>query len=403
MLGKKGANLRPATLTVLGFFVCSGLLYGFGLPPFQKTAAVDSQPARKQTAPLAVEVGHVQRGSVEEKIAAVGSLMALRSVDIAPKIAGRIERVLVQVGDRVKDGQLIAQLDARELEEELRESEAALKVAEATLKGKQAEFVDLTRKVERAKRLFEKRFVSRQELDTSDSERNAAAAQVELARAQIVQMKARLASTKLQLSDAQLKAPFPGYVEKRLVDPGAMVSAGTPIAGLVDIHRVKVIIPVVERHYPRISVGQTATIICDAFSGEYFTGKVVRLAPVLSQETRTGEVEIEVDNPSGRLKPGMFARVEIAVEHRRDVLLVPEGALVKTPSGHGVFRVSAGGDEPTKVHLVSVVPGSSRDGQIEIRGALEVGDRVVTLGVNLLKDGQNVRVGGKSRGSRRES
>ena len=396
--------MRPVTLSLVACFVLAALLYGLGLPPFRKTAAVDHQPARKGSTPLAVAVGEVQRGSVEEKISAVGSLMARRSVDVAPKISGRVERVFVQVGDQVKDGQLIAQVDPRTLEEELREAEAALKVAEATLKGKQAELVDLTRKLERAKRLFEKRFVSRQELDTLDSERNAAAAQVELARAQIAQMQARLANAKLELSETQLKAPFPGYIEKRLVDPGAMVSVGTPIVGLVDINRVKVIIPVVERHYPKISVGQMAIVTCDAFSRQRFEGKVVRLAPVLSEETRTGEVEIEIDNSNGELKPGMFARVEIAVDQPRDVLLVPEGALVKTPAGHGVFRVSAGGNGTAKVQLVPVALGVSRDGQTEIRGKLKVGDRVVTVGVNLLKDGQSVRISdGKPRGSRYES
>lgn len=396
--------MRPVTLTLVAGFVLSALLYGLGLPPFRNTAAKDSQPARKGKPLLAVEVGEVRLGGVEEKISAVGSLMARRSVDVAPKISGRVERVLVHVGDQVKDGQLIAQVDPRELEEELREAEAALKVAEATLKGKQAELVDLARKLERAKRLFEKRFVSRQELDTLDSERNAAAAQVELARAQIVQMEARLANARLELSETQLKAPFPGYIEKRLVDPGAMVSVGTPIVGLVDIDRVKVIIPVVERNYPKISVGQKAIITFDAFSSQRFEGKVVRSAPVLSEETRTGEVEIEIDNPNGQLKPGMFARVEIAIEQRRDVLLVPEAALVKTPSGHGVFRVRAGDNGRTKVQLVPVALGASRDGQTEIRGELKAGDRVVTLGVNLLKDGQSVRISGDNpRGSQRES
>lgn len=396
--------MRPVTLILVACFVLAGLLYGLGLPPFRNTAAVDSPPAQKGNAPLAVAVGEVRLGSVEEKISAVGSLMARRSVDVAPKISGRVDRVLVEVGDQVKEGQLIAEVDARALEEELREAEAALRVAEATLKGEQAELIDLTRKLERAKQLFEKRFVSRQELDTLDAERNAAAAQVELARAQIVQMKARLANAKLELSETKLKAPFPGYIEKRLVDPGAMVSVGTPIAGLVDINRVKVIIPVVERHYPKISVGQKAVVTFDAFSSQRFAGKVVRLAPVLSQETRTGEVEIEIDNANGQLKPGMFARVEIAVDQPRDVLLVPEGALVKTPSGHGVFRVSAGDNGSAKVQLVPVVLGANRDGQTEIRGELKVGDRVVTLGVNLLKDGQSVRISdGTPRGSQRES
>jgi len=396
--------LRPVTLTLLGFVALTALLYGLGFPPFRKTSAVDTAPPRKAVAPLAVEWAEIRLGSTEERISAVGSLVARRSVDIAPKISGRVERVFVQVGDRVKDGQLIAQMDARTFQEDLREAEAALRVADATLKGEQAELVDLTRKLERARRLVEKQFVSREDFDTLDSQRSAAAAQVELARAQITQMLARLANAKLRLSEAQLYAPFAGRVEKRLVDPGAMVNAGTAIAALVDINPVKVIIPVVEKNYPKISVGQKAIVTCDAFSRQHFEGKVVRMAPVLSQETRTGEVEIEIANPSGQLKPGMFARVDIAIDRRRDVLLAPEGALVKTPSGHGVFRIAPGGAETAKVQLVTVAAGNTRNGQIEIDGELKPGDRVVTLGANLLKDGQRVRVvTGKKTGGRSES
>ncbi|MDH3446169.1 MAG: efflux RND transporter periplasmic adaptor subunit, partial [Deltaproteobacteria bacterium] len=337
--------MRRIILPLVLLLIFSGMLYGLGLPPFRKSEAVNSQPRREGARAQAVELGEVRRGTVNENIGAVGSLTASRYVSLAPKISGRVERVLVHVGDRVKVGQLIAQLDPRELEEQFKEAEASLKVSEATLKGKQAELQDLKRKLERAKRLYEKKFIARQELDTLDSEMVAAAAQVELTRAQIVQMKARLANAKLQLSETRLTAPFSAYVEKRLVDPGAMVNAGTPIASLVDIDRVKVVIPIVETDYPRITVGQDAAVTLDAYPSRGFKGKVLRVTPVLSQETRTGEVEIEVDNSSGRLKPGMFARVEIAVNQRRDALLVPEGSLVKTPFGHGVFRVAAGGSK----------------------------------------------------------
>ncbi len=372
--------------------IATGVLYGLGLGPFAKPAKEASAPRRQGGRTIAVEVGAVQRGVIEENISAVGSLTASRYVSVAPKISGRVERVLVQVGDQVSGGQLLAQLDSRELQEEVKEAEASLKVSEATLKGKDAELLDLRRKFERTRRLFEKNFISRQELDTSESERISAAAEVELTRALIVQMRARLANVKLQLSETQLKAPFSAYVEKRLLDPGAMVKDGTPIVSLVDIGRVKVIIPVVEQNYPRIAVGQEARVALDAYPGRQFRGKVVRLTPVLSQETRTGEVEIEVDNSDGLLKPGMFARVELAISQRRDVLLVPAGALIKTPSGHGVYRVNRGKSKNPRAELVAVQVGSSQDGKMEIRGALKAGDQVVTLGGSLLNDGQRVRI-----------
>lgn len=375
--------------------VFSGVLYGLGLPPFHKQATEETPLGRQRSRALAVSVGEVHLGAVVDNINAVGSLLASRSVSVAPKINGRVERVLVNVGDRVTKGQTLAQLDPREHDEEVKEAAAALKVSEATLKGKQAELQDIRRKLERAKLLFEKNFISRQELDTLEADRAEAAAQVELARAQIVEMKARLAKMKLQLEETRVEAPFSGYIEKRFVDPGALVNSGTPIARIVDIARVKVIVPVVEKDYPKISIGQVVVVAVDAYPGSRFQGRVVRLTPVLSQETRTGEVEIEVDNSTGLLKPGMFARVEIAIGKHREVLLVPEGALVKTAQGHGVFRVVTGRSKDPKAELIPVKIGTTRAGQAEIQGNLKAGDRVVTLGSSLLKDGQSIRITGE--------
>lgn len=394
--------MKRTLLALILLAVFSGVLYGLGLAPFRKHATEENQPQRENNRALAVGMGEVQLGFVEENISAVGSLLARRYVSVAPKISGRVERVLVNVGDRVTKGQTIAQLDPRDLDEEVKEAGASLQVSEATLKGKQAELQDIRQKLERAKRLIEKNFISRQELDTLESERAAAAAEVELARAQIAQMKARLASVKLQLEEARVEAPFSGYVEKRLVDPGALVNSGTPIASIVDIARVKVIVPVVEKDYPKISSGQGTVVAVDAYPGRRFQGKVVRLTPVLSQETRTGEVEIEVDNASGVLKPGMFARVEIAISERRKVMLVPEGALVKTAKGHGVFRVIAAQSKNPRAELVAVTVGSTRAGQAEIQGNLKPGDRVVTLGSSLLKDGQRIRISGEKAGRGRK-
>ena len=113
------------------------------------------------------------------------------------------------------------------------------------------------------------------------------------------------------------------------------------------------------------------------------------MAPVLDQETRTGEVEIELPNPNGDLKPGMFARAEIVAQRRAGVLLVPKGAQVKTKEGYGVYKVLENGD---RVRLVLVKPGLPLREWVEVTGGLKVGDQIVTLGSNLLRDGQRVRI-----------
>ena len=393
--------MKRIVLTVIAFLTVGALLYGLGIGPFNEGAAKGQQREgkRRRGKAVSVKVAKVRIGDVEEKLSYVGSLMPNASVQVAPKIAGRVEKLFVRVGDLVKEGQIVAKLEKDELVEGLKEAEASLKVYEATLKGKEAELSDIKRKLERSKILFEKDLIAREAVDTLETQVLSAVAQVELTKAQMAQMKARLVNSRIRLNYAEVISPFAGYVGKRFVDRGALVNPSTPLVSIVDISSVKVDISVVERDYRKISSGQLAGVTADAFPGRRFQGRVARVAPVLDQETRTAEVEIELPNPSGNLKPGMFARAEIVVQRRRGVLLVPEGAQVRTPKGYGVFKVSNKG---SKVKLVSVKTGIGHKGWVEIEGSLQPGDRVVTLGSNLLRDGQKVTVIGDGQAGRAE-
>ncbi len=368
-----------------------GLVYGLGIGPFGENAAKGKKQGRRRGdgRTVTVRVEKVKMGDVEEKLSYVGSLTANASVTVAPKISGRVEKIFVDVGDAVKEGQVLARLEKDEFREEVREAEASLKVYEATLKGKDAEHKDLKRKVDRAKILFEKHLISREEVDTLETQFLSAIAQVELTQAQMAQMRARLDNTRIRLKHGDVVAPFAGYIGQRFVDRGALIDSGTPLVSVVDLSTVKVDVAAVERDYRKISSGKVATIEVDAYPGKRFRGKVTRIAPVLNEETRTGDVVIELTNESGELKPGMFARVELVAQRRTGVLLVPEGARVKTRRGAGIFKLYR---TESKVKLVPIQAGLVHEGWIEVRGELEAGDRVVTLGSNLLRDGQKVRL-----------
>lgn len=382
--------MKKIVLTVIAFLALGALFYGLGVGPFKEELAKGQQQGRRRRErAVTVQVAKVKIGEVEEKLSFVGSLMANASVTVAPKIAGRVERLLVDVGDRVEGGQLLARLEMEELKQEVREAEASFKVVEATLKGKEAELRDLERKLERYKILFERNFIAREEVDTVETRVLTAAAQVELTKAQMAQMMARLDNSRIRLKYAEVISPFAGYVGKRFVDRGALVNSSSPLVMIVDISRVKVVVSVVEKDYRKISPGQLSSITVDAYPGRRYEGKVARMAPVLNRETRTGEVEIELPNPGAVLKPGMFARVEVGVQSRRGVLLVPEGARVKTAEGYGLFKVQ--GDGP-RVKLVAVKTGLRHKGWVEVEGPLKPGDQIVTLGSNLLRDGQRVRL-----------
>ena len=383
--------MKRIVLAVIVFFALGALLYGLGVGPFKEELAKGQQRGERRRGgkTVSVKVAKVRLGDVEEKLGFVGSLMANASVMVAPKIAGRVEKLFVRVGDLVKEGQIVARLEKDELVEDLKEAEASLNVYKATLKGKEAELSDLKRKLDRYKTLFEKNFIAREEVDTVETGALTAAAQVDLTKAQVAQMRSRLDNSRIRLKYAEVISPFAGYVGKRFVDRGALVNSSSPLVMIVDLSRVKVIVSVVERDYRKISTGQLSSIAVDAYPGRRFEGKVARMAPLLNPETRTGEVEIELPNPGAVLKPGMFARVEVVVQKRRGVLLVPEGAQVKTAKGYGLFKVQ--GNEP-RAKLVAIKTGLSHKGWVEVEGPLKPGDQIVTLGSNLLRDGQRIRV-----------
>lgn len=389
-IGVQPLRRLAATLGLLSLAV--GLLYFLGIGPFDGGDA-EGQPAGRRGGSRAVTVktAAVRTADVESKLSYVGSLAARASVTIAPKTSGRAARLLVAVGDRVDEGQLLAHLGKEELAEELREAEASLRVAQANLKGREAELRNLRRRRQNVQVLARKDLVSREEAENIGTQVLSAESQVELAKAQLLQMEARRDNARIRLEHTEIRSPFAGYVSKRWVDRGALVSPSTPLFEVVDIDRVKVGVAVVEGDYRKVSLGQPVTVTVDAYPEKRFDGEITRMSPVLDPQTRAGEVEIELDNPDRALKPGMFARAVIVVERKRGVLVVPESAPVKTARGYGVFKLAA---EGSRVKRVTVEPGLSADGWVEVTGDLETGDRVVTLGSSLLRDGQAVGVAG---------
>ena len=383
--------MKKLAYTLVVVLAAAGALYSLGLGPFKEGTATGQQQRGTggDAGAVSVRVGRVRVGDIEERLSYVGTLLANAQVTVAPKVAGRVEILFVNVGDPVKEGQLLAQLDKDELAEEVKEAEASVQVSEATLKGKEAELGDLKRRLDRYRILSQKNFIAQEDVDTLDSQTAAAAAQVDLARAQTAQMKARLDNASIRLKHTDVISPFAGYVARRFLDRGALINPTTPLATIVDIDPVKVVLAVVEKDYRKVSPGQAAAVAVDAYPGRQFHGKVVRMAPVLDQETRTGEVEIELANPQEILKPGMFARAEIVAEERRGVLLAPEGAQVKRPEGYGVFQVL---EDAPRVRFVVIEPGLAHEGWVEVRSGLTEGARVVTLGSSLLRDGQRIRV-----------
>jgi RND family efflux transporter MFP subunit len=365
--------------------------------------------------PMPVEFADARRGPVSEQILVVGNLIGEATVQVVPRVNGRLQSVDVKLADSVRRNQVIARVEDREIREQVRQAEASYQVAEASIRQRDADLKLAKTNLERSRSLFERQLLPQQTFDDTQARYEAALAQTDLAKAQFEQAKARLEELRITLSNTIIVSPVDGFVGKRFLDPGAFASTNAPVVAVVDISRVRLVANLVERDVRRVPAGTAGVVEVDAFPGEKFNGRVSRVAPIFDPATRTAEMEIEIPNPGFRLKPGMYARVQLTVDTRPNALTVPRAALVALDGKNGVFvAVPHGGPQPASrggegqgtgaaglaARFMPVETGI-RDGEsVEITSGLADGTRVITTGAGALKDGDRiVAAGGGGRAS----
>ena len=371
--------------------------------------------------PMPVEFATVQRAPLSERVLVVGNLIGAATVEAVPKINGRLQSVNVHLGDAVRRGQMIAKVEDREIQEQVRQAEASFAVAAATIRQREADLKLAQTNLDRNRSLLDRQLLPKQTYDDTEARYQAADAQLDLAKAQFEQAKSRLDELRINLSNTVISSPVDGFVGKRFLDPGASVSPNVPVASVVDIRTVRMVANLVEKDVKRVVVGTQAAVEVDAFPGETFTGRVSRVAPVFDPATRTAEMEIEVPNPGYRLKPGMYARVQLTVAQRTNAITVPNNAVVMVSGTPGVFVAAPAAGRPagTPAPTTGTVPqaGNRSDGgragdsgsaapmaakftpvetgirdaeRVEILAGLQDGVRVVTTGAGALKDGDPI-------------
>jgi RND family efflux transporter MFP subunit len=350
---------------------------------------------RGQAGPMTVEVAIVKKGSVAQQLTGVGNLVGDATVAVVPRAAGRLLDVFVRLGDRVNRGQRIAKIEDNEILEQVNQAVASQEVSQATIRQREADLKLAETNLERSRNLFTKQLLPKQTLDDTEARHQAAVAQLDLARAQNTQSNARLDELKINLANTNIISPVNGFVARRAVDPGAFVGNNTPVVDVVDITKVRLVVNIIEKDLKQLAAGDETRVEVDAFPGETFTGRIARVAPVLDPQTRTASIEIEIPNPNYRLKPGMYARISITTDERKDTLVVPANAIVDYSGRRGVFLAN----EDNTVAFRAVRVGIEEAAQTEVLDGLEEGDRVVTTGAAALQDGATVVVSGKQDGS----
>ncbi len=318
-------------------------------------------PAWAQKPPAAVPVKAVPaklaRATLET--GAIGSLRADEAIVIRPEVAGRIERIAFDEGQRVKKGALLATLDAAE--------------TRALVASSRAQAGLDKQRLERAADLRKKGFISQQALDEAQSS--------------YARSLAKQREDEAKLAKSEIRAPFSGVAGLRQVSEGAYVAAGTDIARLEKIDQLKLDFRVPETLLAQLKSGLAVSIAVDAFPQASFAGKIYAIEPAVDEQTRTVLARARVANPELKLRPGMFARVQLTLGVRENAVWIPEEAIVPRGQDSYVWRVLDG-----KAGLVPVQTGTRKVGEVEIVKGLAAGDVVVTEGTQRLAPGMQVSI-----------
>jgi membrane fusion protein (multidrug efflux system) len=347
--------IRAAAVLVLALSIAG--CANEGVAGDKPTGDTLEKPATEAAIP--VEVARPERGEMLAMYSGTATLDAEADAEVIAKVGGEVRRLFVEEGDRVKAGQILAQLDDRQLRLQAAQTRAALAKSER----------DFNRQVE----LHAKGLVSAGAFEGLKYDLDNQRAADDLAR--------------LNLSYSEIRAPFSGVVSMRHIKMGQEISAGAKLFRVTDPSPLKASVYVPERELARLKPGQSATIAVDALAGRTFPAIVKLVSPTVDAATATFKVTLEVADPQGVLKPGMFSRVGIVFERRADSLIIPRLALLDTDGAPNVFVVSSG-----KAEQRAIKTGLSSAGKVEVTEGLEGTEQIVVVGQNGLKDGNPVRV-----------
>jgi RND family efflux transporter MFP subunit len=344
--------------------------------------------------PMTVEMATVKRADMSTEVTVVGNLVGAATVEAGPKVAGRLQSVAVRLGDRVNRGQVIAKVEDYEIQEQVKQAKASYDVSAATIRQREADLRLAQTNLDRSRNLYERQLIPKQTFDDTDARYQAAVAQLDLARAQYAQTQARLEELKINLSNTLIMSPVTGFVGRRVLDPGGLVTPNTPFISVVDIGIVRLIANIVEKDIRRITPNLQANVEVDAYPGEKFIGRVAHIAPVLDPATRTGQIEVEVANPNFRLKPGMYAKVSFTVDKKDNTLVIPTTAIVDLGGRRGVFTAGAT-EQGAVANFKKVDVGIVNETLAEVTSGLTEGDNIVTTGAAALREGDRIILPGQ--------
>lgn len=387
---------------------------------FVTACSKENKESTKAAQPPTVAVAKASVQDLARDLSMTAELKPYQEIEVMAKVAGYVKAIYVDIGDKVKKGQLLAVLEVPEMADDLARAGSALKASEAEairakdeLRRAQATHEIANLSFTRLSKVAAQRpgLVAQQELDDARSKDLAAEAQVAAARSsleaaneKVRESRAALSRVKTMFDYARVTAPFDGVVTKRFADTGSMIQAGTasqtqamPVVRLSQNSMLRIVVPVPESAVPTVHVGQQVDVRVPTLNRS-FSGKVTRFASKVSASTRTMDTEIDVANPNLVMVPGMYAEVKLGLEQRKGVLAVPVTA-VDLAGGNGANQAGAAA---LKGRVMVVTPanvieprevtlGLETANKIEVLSGLKEGDLVVIGGRSSLQAGQHVQ------------
>jgi membrane fusion protein, multidrug efflux system len=330
--------------------------------------------------PQTVKVIQPERGDIASKIVVSGDILPIQQTNIYSRVTGNIQKIYADIGDYVQQGKLLATIDKSVFLQTERQTEGLLNQAIATLENNK---VNLTR----TQTLFDKGLAPQGDLDN-------AVTLVKVSEAQVETAKANHNNAALQVSYCNITAPFSGYITKRFLDQGALVSSnvsqGTSnsIFILSDISKLKILVNVLEKDIPQLDNVKDVNITLDAYPGEIFHGLFRKMSQAEDLNTRTMPVQVDIENKDRLLKPGMFAKVELLLDIHYGSLIVPEQSVLKDDKGKFVYAINP--DTTTVKKYVQT--GVNSDNKMEIVSGLNESDMVVFVGQELIQENSKVKI-----------
>jgi len=350
--------IKRLTVVLIFLALVFGGVFGWKYLQMQKQAAANAGPP-----PAVVSTRSVTSERWQPALEAIGSITPTRGVVVSAEVPGIVRKIYFDSGQHLDEGELLVELDVDVDKAELDALQADRRLAEITRN--------------RLSQIVSDNLGSRSDLDE--------------AQAKLDRTEAEIAAKRAMIRKKSIRTPFAGELGIRIINPGQYLAPGDEIVQLVGLDPIYAEYSLPERYLSELHVGQTVNIRVQAYPETLFEGSVYAISPSIQTASRSVRIRALIQNPDGRLRPGMFAEVDTLLDERDRVLTLPERAVTYNPYGESVFVVNEA-DGTKTVELTQIKTGQVRDGRVEIISGLDEGTEVVSDGHNKLRNGQAISV-----------